>query len=194
MNRAEQSKNTGRLEEKAGVSSTSRLYNPLRPSKILKSENVVTEIINVLSEEYINPFDQFLDHSKLINLSSGVPLEINYVLKSWDTGEQQFKTFTKEYISSNVKSFHDPIRRNKITLFKQTSKSVTVSRNGKTSIVEVNRNIIGKLLAISAKRSKAVDFEVSLCYPLTSTPLSLSNPDGTRRVTQKSRSATIIPK
>ena len=152
----------------------------------------MTEIINVLSEEYINPFDQFLDHSKLINLSSGVPLEINDVLKCWDTGEQQFKTFTKECISSNVKSFHDPIRRNNITLFKQTSKSVTVSRNGKTSIVEVNRNIIGKLSAISAKRSKAADFEVSLCYPLKSTPLSLSTPDGTRRVTQKSKFVEVL--
>ena len=37
-----------------------------------------------------------------------------------------------------------------------------------------------------------IDFEVALSFALTSTPLSLSNPDGTRRLTQKSKLVKII--
>ena len=65
-------------------------------------------------------------------------------------------------------------------------------RNGKTAIVEMNRNIIGKLLAITAKSGKVVDFEAALAYTHTSTPLSLSNPDGSRRVTQKSKLVEVM--
>ena len=50
--------------------------------------------------------------------------------------------------------------------------------NEKTAVIEVNHNAIRKLLAISAKFVKNIDFEVPLAYPLTSVHLSLPNPDG----------------
>ena len=67
-----------------------------------------------------------------------------------------------------------------------------VTRNGKTVVIEVNGNAIGKLLAISTKFKKNIDFEVALAYPLTSVPLSLSNPDGSRRVIQKSKLMEVL--
>ena len=39
---------------------------------------------------------------------------------------------------------------------------------------------------------RRTDFEVALVYPLTSVPLSLSNPDGSRRVTQKSKLMEVL--
>ena len=126
----------------------------------------------------------------MVNLSSGVPLDDTSVLKCWKIGEQKYKDFVQECLSTNQTAFHESIKINKISLFKQTS--TKISKNRKTATIEVNRNMIGKLLAISAKCEKVIDFEVALSFALTSTPLSLSNPDGTRRVTHKSKQVEII--
>ena len=68
--------------------------------------------------------------------------------------------------------------------------------------LKVNRNIIGALLTYSAKSGKVIDLERALMYPLSPIPLSISNGDGTRRVTSKSkllqcikplRNETVLP-
>ena len=61
LNRAEQSKNTKASRGKVGLSGTSQIHSCLRPSKILSSEQSVTEIMHLLMEEYINLFDIMLD-------------------------------------------------------------------------------------------------------------------------------------
>ena len=164
LNRAEQSKNTSKLKEKAGISKASQSHSCLRPSKILQSDKAVCEIMRVLMEEYTNPFDVLLDKDKLLNLSSGVALHSDDILNCRDIGEGKYKTFTRECIEGNLKSFHDPIKKNKFEMFKDAGKA-KVTRNGKTAVIEVNRNVIGKLLAISTKFEKNRDFEVALALP-----------------------------
>ena len=66
-----------------------------------------------------------------------------------------------------------------------------ISKNGKTATI-VNRNMIRNSLATSAKYKKVIDFEVALSFLLTSMPTSLSNPDGTRWITQKSKLVEVI--
>ena len=65
-----------------------------------------------------------------------------------------FAQFNNERIFPVDKSFHDPIPRKKVTLFSQLSKSVKLQKGDSTKMVEVNRNIIGKLFSISANASK----------------------------------------
>ena len=60
--------------------------------------------------------------------------------------------------------------------------------------VEVNRNILGLLLSASAKSGQVIDFAKALEYPLGPVPLSLANPDGSRRVTSKSKLLKVILK
>ena len=50
------------------------IYKPCRPSQILRSEELVQNVIRILMEEYINPFGVGIDKESLINLTSGVPL------------------------------------------------------------------------------------------------------------------------
>ena len=65
-----------------------------------------------------------------------------------------------------------------------------VKKDGKSKSIEVNRNIIGNLLALSAKTGQLIDFNKALEFPLC--PVDLSNPDGCRRSTQKSKLTEII--
>ena len=49
-------------------------------------------------------------------------------------------------------------------------------------------------MAISARNERAVNFKTALCYPLCPVPLSLANPDGSRKATKKSVLQSIILK
>ena len=98
--------------------------------------------------------------------------------------------------------FHDPVKRYRFVNFKETSKSVSIRKDNKTLSLKVNRNIIGALLTYSAKSGKVIDLEKALMYSLLPIPLSISNVDGTRRVTSKSkllqcikplRNETVLP-
>ena len=101
-------------------------------------------------------------------------------------GKERRDKFVKAQIS---KSFHEPIHRCKISTFKVTAKKTTTSNN---KSIEVNRDILGRLLFISLKESKTIDFVKALHYPLCKVPLSLTNADGTMRKTNKSKLAKII--
>ena len=57
----------------------------------------------------------------------------------------------------------------------------TATSNNKS--IEANRDILGRLLSISFKESKTIDFVKVLHYPLCEVPLSLANADGTMRTT-----------
>ena len=101
-------------------------------------------------------------------------------------GKERRDKFVKAQIS---KSFHEPIHRCKISTFKVTAKKTTTSNN---KSIEVNRDILGRLLFISLKESKTIDFVKALHYPLCKVPLSLTNADGTMKKTNKSKLAKII--
>ena len=60
LNRSEQAQNTKSLFDACGLNITSELYKPCRPSQILFSESLVTNVIHVLNNEYVNPFDIWL--------------------------------------------------------------------------------------------------------------------------------------
>ena len=65
-------------------------------------------------------------------------------------------------------------------------------KNNKHQLVEINGNILGKLLVYSAKSGRAIDFQTALQYPLSSVRLAFTYPDGTRRITRKSQLMEIM--
>ena len=91
-----------------------------------------------------------------------------------------------------TKYFHAPLRRSKVHLFKDSAKGIVIQKEKKTSVVEVNRNILAKLVSWSAKTGKALNFHEALKYPLSPVPLSIPFPDGTKRSTSKSKLMEII--
>ena len=107
------------------------------------------------------------------------------------TGEEQYNDFVQNRLLSDEIKFHDTLTRNKLVLFKDCGKNVVVKKDGKLKSIEVNRNIIGNLLALSAKTGQLIDFNKALEFPLCPVDLNLSNPDGSRS-TQKSKLPEII--
>ena len=79
-------------------------------------------------------------------------------------------------------------------MFGNFNRKVVVKKSSKEQSIESNKNILGNLLAISARNERAVNFKTALWYPLCPVPLSLANPDGSRKATKRSVLERIILK
>ena len=101
------------------------------------------------------------------------------------TGQLTADEFLENRILHGEKPFHDPIRRVKVPSFLETT--VTLNKDKKDKVVYANRDIISKLLSLSAKFEKPIDFQKALSYPLYPIPLSMAFPDGSKRETAKSK-------
>ena len=195
LNRASQASVTAKLKKFSNITKSDEIYKPQRPHQIVKSEKWTASLQNTVSQDFVNPFSTGLDPFKLYNLSSGIPVDddkISSMLNIQKTGEEQYNDFVQNRLFSDEIKFHDTLTCNRLVLFKDCGKNVVVKKDGKLKSIEVNRNIIGNLLALSAKTGQLIDFNKALEFPLCPVDLNLSNPDGSRRSTQKSKLTEII--
>ena len=196
--RSDAAKSIKALYEMTGLESQPSLYKELRPQQILKSEENVRNVQNVIENEYLNPFGLIEDSEKqkLFNLSSGVPLpdEIaDEILNTFRKGQSLYELFRKERILSCEKLFHATLQKNSFMSFAKISAKCTIkSKDGKTITAEVNRSILSALNSYSIKSTVALDFRKILEYPLCPVPLSICNGDGTRRRTSKSKLKEVL--
>ena len=171
------------------------IYKEVRPSSTVSSEARVQKLVQVFQQNLINPFDISLNKDELCNLSFGCPVSkdvCDKILAILPNGKDAHKKFVTERLESTKTKFHDSLKRIKISLFSDSSKKVEIHSKGKPKIIETNRDILGKLLATSAKHERVIDLKKALGYPLTPVPLSLSNADGTIQKTQKSELMKIL--
>ena len=179
----------------ADVNTSEEGYKSNRLSSIIKTKNYVQKVINVLTDEYINPFANSLDKESLYSLSSGLPVESDIatgILRIKEMGEEQYHTFIDSRIKTTEVKIHEPITCNKLLLFKNACKKVEVIKTNNHLLAEINRNILEKLLSYSAKSGRAINFQTALKYPLSSVPLAFANPDRTQRATKKSQLMEIM--
>ena len=187
MNRPFQAKHFHELKTFAGVDSSSECYKPLRPCEISKSERNVANVVEILENEYLNPFSVSLYQNELYNLSSGMSKEdgVEALIDMQNNGKIIAEKFLEKRILTSEKKFHDPLPRVKVPSFQETT--ITIKRDKKVKLVYANRDIISKLLSLSAKFEKPVDFQKASTHPLYPFPLSMAFPDGSKRETQKSK-------
>eukprot|EP00111_Clytia_hemisphaerica_P022219 TCONS_00065281-protein len=119
-------------------------YKPLRTKEIKKSEILVTKVIDVLENEYWSPFSVFLQDEEVYNLSSGKKFEGNVekLLDIKKQGQQLMDTFMGDRIQSNKTPFHEPLTKQKPTLFKQQQIKKKNKDHAK-EVIKVNRDILG---------------------------------------------------
>jgi hypothetical protein len=199
LNRSEGAKKKVKRFEMAGMSFSNEVYKSLRPSEILKSESYTTSVFYHVKQGIFKSIrcGTTVDTSFLYNLSSGTPIEEEIseeILNNRIEGEALFETFITDRILRKEILFHDLIKKRKLILFKASSKKVSLTRSTVVKTVEVNREILGTLLALTAKTEKVINFENALEYPLCSVPLSLACPGGTPRKTAKSKLLDVLRK
>lgn len=164
----------------------------MRPSQILLSERKVGKVVNILEDEFINPFG--VGYEQLYNLSSGEEIADEQavdILDVYQYGTAKKEEFINTRITNQTTKFHDTLPRCNVKTFKSLNKS-TVKLKHYEATVEVNRNILGSLLAFSIKNERVIDIAAALSYPLSTIPLSLATGDGNRRATSKSKLTPLL--
>ena len=79
----------------AGVTSSVDIYKALRSSQIITSEGKVSQPVQILENDYINPFSITPKATKLFNLSSGAAVEDHLaekILRIIDAGRSLAET------------------------------------------------------------------------------------------------------
>ena len=111
----------------------------------MKSEKNVTDLVEVLRNDFVNPFDSNIDKDKLLNLSSSIPINDGLaedILKIKDRGIDSYNEFVEKRIKSQAIKVHDPIKRQKRAQFKDTERKVTLKHKGNENTIEVNRDVL----------------------------------------------------
>ena len=179
-----------------GLEESTSIYKALRTTQVVNSEKTVAEVLNVIENEYINPFGLTINKEKLLNLSSGEAVEENLtedILSTIDKGKELEEKFRVERLVNKFALFHDTLKKNQCKTFNEVSKKMKVkSKSGAQKIIEVNRDILSMLTSYSLRTNAAIDFKKALEYSLSPIPLSICNADGSRRKTQKAKLKEVI--
>ena len=131
----------------------------MRPSQITSSEKKVQKFRQLLIDDYINPFGLDLDKAKLLNLSSGAPVDNTVaviLLHVYDNGYTQAEIFWIEGLVNMTSLFHNTVKWCRFVNFKDTSKFVSIRKDNKTLSLKANPNIIEALFIYSAKSGKFI--------------------------------------
>ena len=159
-------------------------YRHNRSRQILQSEQFPANVFAVIQNIYLNPFDPNLKSDVEHNLSSGSENSISdKVLTLEENGKRMANEFLEKRVLTNEINFFDTISKN-------FDKNLIVRKRApfhqkNLTTVEVNRNILGKLLSYSMNTENKIDFKEALKYPLSPVPLSLCHADGTKKSCKK---------
>ncbi len=128
LNRPMQAEHTEGLVDLPGLSRS--IMNPiecLRPSEIIKSEEMVKRVQGIITETFVNPFQADLPKDNLYNIVSGRPVDSKIhsdLCTIRQEGEVKLKEFTNRFTGddsqSHTKKFFDPIKRTKLKTFKES--------------------------------------------------------------------------
>lgn len=143
-------------------------------------------------EKNINPFGDYINASKLFNLSTGKAASsetVDFLLNIQSNGQQQRDAFIKD-CGIDSAHFDRPIKRNVVRNFAAENGRNKQSTVKQTDAAKIERNILGHMLCYST--DKKIDLLSVLSYPLTTVPHSLANPDGSMITNGKKDELTAL--
>ena len=134
-------------------------YKALRASQVKNSEINVPKVIDAVENLYLSPFSLELQCSNNYSFSSGKMFEgdIDDLLKIQQQGKETAHKFFEERIFSFRVSFHDTIQTIKPSLFGDEFFE-TQQKKQSSEILKTSRDVLGKLLWLSARYEKSFNF------------------------------------
>ncbi|XP_072754742.1 uncharacterized protein [Anoplolepis gracilipes] len=181
-----------RLFEELKITSSNDTVRELENPRIEKDKKALENII-IKIKENLNPFDNTIECEYLYNISTGRVVSNNtasFLLNANTLGKTKKNIFIEE---CNIDSsrFEQTIPRDTIHNFAaECIKKTLISKDGKTKVLKMERDIVGRLLAIALE--KKVDMAFCLSYPLSPAPPALCHSTGEIFKTDKSKFAEKI--
>ena len=184
------------LHKLARLDESVTLCKSMRPKQINISKEKISQVTEVVRQEYENPFGIYVNQEKLVNISSGVALDDNIVaslLNMLDVGKSRMEDFRQKRLIYKETLFHTSIKKNNYKSFPPVIPKIRITKKyGSAKVAKVNRNILRALNYYNLRIGKTVDFKKTLLYSLSAALLSICNPNGSRRHTGKSKLKYIL--
>ena len=168
-------------------------HHDLESSRIRKDEVAVQSLVDLMENEWINPFSG--DQTELISLSTAAaaPSDVaSDLLTAKEIGEVAYKHFQDDRIESRKKPFHDPLPKQKLKTFSDVNKPRVAKGTTKEAILKADHKLFGHMVLIATSRK--LDMSSVLAHPLGPLPWSLGNCDGTLKKTSKATLARQLEK
>lgn len=164
------------LRENLRITTQATFYHSdLHKPRIKIDEECVSSAVQLLENDWTNPFDQ--NPSDIINLSTGravPPDEQTSLLTARKKGEDAYETFKRDRLEKG-EGFFEPIR--KINL-KTLNTKFTLKQSGKNKevILKADTKLYASMILIAEHRK--LNMLDVFSHPLGPLPWSLANPDG----------------
>lgn len=181
------------IKENIGLTMKDDTSHSLLKNKIETDKKSMNNIIQAIRQT-MDPFDDTIDGKVLFNISTGKAASdevADFLLNVKAAGSHQKLNFISD-CSSTPERFEKPIVRNKIMNFASqcTGKLLMTKDRNKKVLLKMERDIFGRLLAISIK--KKINLEYCLTFPLAPMPPALFSCTGEMFKTPKSTFAKTL--
>jgi len=156
----------------------------LTPSRIQKDEKAVQSLVELMENNWTNPFGS--EPTELVSLSTGAtapPDVVNDLLTAQQKGETAYTTFQECRIEQTMIGFFDKIPKLQLKTFASIKQKVTKKTSNKEVILKTDHKLFGHMLLVASSRK--IEMKEVLQYPLGPLPWSLANCDGTIKKTNK---------
>lgn len=179
------------MMEDAEIFSKEDVTSDLKKCQLEKDVNCLKDLIKAI-KKCSNPFDENRASDELFNLSTGRATKedtANFLLNAFEYGELQKLQFINE-CNNDPTRFEKTIKQNKIQNFAVEATSKIQKSGEKIIHLKMERDIFGRLLALSLKHQ--IDIDTCLSFPLAPLPPALSQYNGDMFQTPKSKLATAL--
>ena len=168
------------LHEFVNLRSEKGLHKDLSKNRIEKVLKDVQEIIDLLKEVFIHPFEK----RSLVSLSSGIVATIDIKDDAYLLGKKAMDNITNERLSENGSvDFFVSVKKLNLKTFKHIMKVIKVSVKDRIIPLKVHRDLFGQIALIMQRRN--INLRYVFCYPLGLLPWALSGPVGELRKANK---------
>ena len=171
------------LREQIYLQGTSLSHPDLHKTRIKRNESDVSSLVDLLENDWINPFQQ--DPSDLVCVSTGAvaPDQVcSDLLSAKKKGEEAYTLFQEQRLAKG-EAFYDTIPKLQLKTF-SSLKHKLVRGSNKENVLKADQRVFGTMVLIAENRK--LDMRDVFSHPLGPLPWALANADGTMKKTSKS--------
>ena len=176
------------LRQLKDINSSSSKHYDLQRSRITRDETDVKNIISLLQDTWLNPFNPDLQDLVCLPTGKVASSEVeDDLLRAKEVGEEAYKAFREQRLECdppNVK-FHDTLKKAKLKTFTDLNRKIKVkASNNQEVVLKAERRLFAQMIVIAESRN--LQMSEVLAHPLGPLPWTLAKPDGTLRKMNKS--------
>ncbi|MES9881053.1 MAG: hypothetical protein ABW185_09250 [Sedimenticola sp.] len=175
------------------VQNRNNRHPDLGTARIRRDSTDVNSVVELLENNWIDPFDASGDDLPSISSGIAAPADVKAdLLKAHAKGETAYQMFVDSRLKTGS-SFYERLPKQNLKSFRSLrARRKTATSSNKETILKADHHLFGRMLLIASSRK--MDMKDVLQHPLGPLPWSLANCDGSPKKTNKAALARHLEK